>query len=348
MADKRLIADLTVEELEDIITKRRHGEHQRQWPNDERRLAVPLPTEVAPPPTPEPEVPAPIESDVPAVPDYTPAHYTEGAPRFEDDIIIEGHVQRELAPREPKAVNRVLLLVEVGALFGIIAIVMIGALGLTEVDDNITRTDDLNATAEAAQVVNRVQPTATPLISVRQVVLPGGHIWSADNEHQFNYSEVPGPYREAFRNQHQTLAQSAAPAIALPNDPIRIQIPAIGVDNTVRTGDDWISLQAGVGHHPFSGRPGGTGNMVLTAHNDIFGEIFRDLEKLVPGDEIRVQSQDGQWYTYVVRESIVVEPSEVWVLDQNLGAQTPIATLITCHPYRVDTHRKIVFAELVN
>ncbi len=107
---------------------------------------------------------------------------------------------------------------------------------------------------------------------------------------------------------------------------------------------DW----AGVGHHPYSGLPGNEGNMVLTAHNDIYGEIFRDLQLLEPGDEIRIQSENGQWYTYVVDEKQVVEPTEVWVLGQDLGGETPLATLITCHPYRVDTHRMVVFAKLVN
>jgi sortase A len=45
-----------------------------------------------------------------------------------------------------------------------------------------------------------------------------------------------------------------------------------------------------------------------------------------------------------VRESRIVKPTDVWVLDPNLGA---IVTLITCHPYRVDTRRLVVFAELV-
>jgi len=45
---------------------------------------------------------------------------------------------------------------------------------------------------------------------------------------------------------------------------------------------------------------------------------------------------------------MAVEPTEVWVLDQSLGQETPLATLITCYPYRVNTHRMVVFAELVN
>ena len=83
--------------------------------------------------------------------------------------------------------------------------------------------------------------------------------------------------------------------------------------------------------------------MVLTAHNDIYGEIFKDIERLEPGDEVRVQARNGRWYTYVVRDKQVVKPTDIWVLKSGNEA---ITTLITCYPYRVDSHRMVIFAEL--
>lgn len=82
--------------------------------------------------------------------------------------------------------------------------------------------------------------------------------------------------------------------------------------------------------------------MVLAGHNDVYGEIFRDLDQLAPGDEILVSSA-RQTYRYVVRETVIVEPTEVWVMAPTDYASV---TLISCYPYRVNTKRIVVFADL--
>ncbi|MBZ0305626.1 MAG: sortase, partial [Anaerolineae bacterium] len=274
-----------------------------------------------------------------------PVAYTEGSPQFEDELAP--HIITRYREEKPVGLSRLFLLIEIAAIVGLAGILYLGFRGLRTINQNIEMTDNISATSEAELLSRLVQPTATPLISVNAVVLPGGHIWDASGRHSFNFTEVPAPYRAAFQEQVNA-PSSTQPIFDITGAPRRIQIPAIGVDASIRTGDDWISLQAGVGHHPYSGLPGQKGNMVMTAHNDIYGEIFRDLQLLEPGDEIRIQSENGQWYTYRVDEKQVVEPSEVWVLGQDLGGATPLATLITCHPYRVDTHRMVVFAKLVN
>jgi sortase A len=47
----------------------------------------------------------------------------------------------------------------------------------------------------------------------------------------------------------------------------------------------------------------------------------------------------------VVFDKEVVAPSAVHVLEQG---NEPIVTLITCHPYRVDNMRMVVFGRLVD
>ena len=49
-------------------------------------------------------------------------------------------------------------------------------------------------------------------------------------------------------------------------------------------------------------------------------------------------------FEYVVRTRRIVEPTEVSVLAQS---PEPIATLITCHPYLIDSERLVIQAELV-
>lgn len=50
-----------------------------------------------------------------------------------------------------------------------------------------------------------------------------------------------------------------------------------------------------------------------------------------------------QPYHYVVKAKQIVEPTDVHVLAPTTR---PVATLISCYPYMVDTHRIVVIAEL--
>ncbi len=192
----------------------------------------------------------------------------------------------------------------------------------------------------------RSTPSPAPDLQVSSYVLPGGH-YSPDETNGvavFNYDEVPESVRPAVA------AQLSAPQAPLPTPaanspaPAQIEIPAIGVNASVYQGDDWFTLQKGVGHLPGSGNPGDGQNVVLSAHNDIFGEIFRYLEDLEPGDEIVLTARNGQRYTYTVRSKEIVDPDDVWVLAGDVSD----LTLITCHPYRVDNRRMIVFGELTS
>ncbi len=81
---------------------------------------------------------------------------------------------------------------------------------------------------------------------------------------------------------------------------------------------------------------------MLSAHNDIFGEIFRRLDQLQPGDEVQVHTLT-QVFTYRVTGTRIVEPTEVSVLAPT---QHSSLTLISCYPYLIDTQRIVVFADL--
>ena len=89
----------------------------------------------------------------------------------------------------------------------------------------------------------------------------------------------------------------------------RIVIPAIGVDDLVVEGDDWESLKDGAGHTPWSTNPGERGNCIISAHNDIYGEIFRDLPDLRVGDDVFVHTET-QTYRYVVEQTRIIDPDD--------------------------------------
>jgi sortase A len=184
------------------------------------------------------------------------------------------------------------------------------------------------------------QDTLTPTPLITAVVLPGGHTPpSMAGGAQFNEDEIP----EHLRPLVQSIANLPLPTPG-PAQAMRIQIPAISVDAPVVQGDSWDQLKKGVGQHVGTSDPGQTGNVVLSAHDDAFGEIFRDLDRLQPGDQILLFTTQQQ-YVYVVTTSQIVEPTQVEVMNPT---SDPTVTLISCYPYMVDNTRIVVFAKLQN
>jgi sortase A len=185
-----------------------------------------------------------------------------------------------------------------------------------------------------------VQPTLAPTAIIRAVVLPSGHTPpNAPGGVQPNEAEMPAHLRPLV----QSMAAIPLPTSS-PEQAVRIQIPSITVDAPVIQGDGWEQLKKGVGQHAGTPNPGENGNMVLSAHNDVFGEIFRDLDKIKTGDTIIVFT-NLRTYTYVVNRKSIVEPGRVEVMSPTPDA---VITLISCYPYMVDNQRIVVSAVLKN
>ena len=228
------------------------------------------------------------------------------------------------ASRRRRVMDRILLTVEVLAVVGLVG-VLISGFGILR---------DLNAEVAAALV----QATFTPTPLVMAVVLPSGHTPpDAQGNTRPNIDEIPAHLQPMV----QSLANLPIPTAA-PDQAIRIQIPAINIDAPVVQGDGWEQLKKGVGQNVGSANPGQNGNMILSAHNDVYGELFRNLDKLTPGDQVVLYTQQRQ-YVYVVDRTAVVEPTAVEVMA---STGSPTATLISCYPYLVDKQRIVVFARL--
>ena len=225
-----------------------------------------------------------------------------------------------------RVMDRLLLAVEVLAVVGLVG-VLISGFGVLR---------DLNEEVAAALI----QETFTPTPLVMAVVLPSGHTPpDAQGNTRPNDAEIP----EHLRPMVQSLANLPVPTPA-PDQAIRIQIPALGVDAPVVQGDGWEQLKKGVGQHVGSANPGQNGNVVLSAHNDVYGEIFRYLDRLAPGDQVILYTQQRQ-YVYVVDRTAIVEPTAVEVMA---STGSPTTTLISCYPYLVNNQRIVVFARLQN
>jgi sortase A len=220
--------------------------------------------------------------------------------------------------------DNLLLLIEILAVVGL-GLLMVNGMEILR---------DLNAQVSEALV----QPTLTPTPLIVAVVLPSGHTPpNSPGGTSPNEAEIP----EHLRPLVQTLASLPIPTPG-PQQAVRVQIPAIGVDAPIVQGDGWEQLKKGVGQHIGSANPGESSNIVLTAHNDVFGEIFRYLDQLEKGDQVIIYTSQRS-YTYLVTGTEVVEPTRVEVLAPTTR---PIATLISCYPYLVDNQRIVVRAAL--
>jgi sortase A len=184
------------------------------------------------------------------------------------------------------------------------------------------------------------QDTLTPTPLITAIVLPSGHTPpTATGGAQPNEAEIP----EHLRPLVQSIADLPLPTPG-PAQAMRIQIQAINVDAPVVQGDTWDQLKKGVGQHVGSADPGQAGNLVLSAHDDVFGEIFRNLDRLQPGDQVLLFTAQQQ-YVYIVTSSQIVAPTQVDVMNPT---SVPTLTLISCYPYMVDKNRIVVFAKLQN
>lgn len=230
----------------------------------------------------------------------------------------------DMRSRGRRILDGLLLLVEVSAVIGFIFILFNGL--------NVIR--ELNQ--EVAAVID--QPTLTPTPLIAAVVLPSGHIPpNAPGGTRFNEDEIPEHLRPLVQSWYNAPVPTPGPEQA-----VRIQIPAIEVDAPIVQGDGWEQLKKGVGQHIGSANPGERDNVVLSAHNDIFGEIFRHLDRLVPGDLVILHTNQRS-YTYVVVDTKVVQPTAVEVMAPTTQAT---ATLISCYPYLKDNLRIVVIARL--
>jgi sortase A len=182
-------------------------------------------------------------------------------------------------------------------------------------------------------------PTLTPTPLIRPMILPGGRNSSIIETTVESGYDIPVHLRPLMNT-----SVSLPVPTPYPQQATRIQIPKLGIDTPVVQGDEAEQLKKGVGQHLGTADPGTIGNMVLSGHNDTYGEVFRYLDQLEEGDLVIVYTS-GRSYTYVVDKWILVTPDRVKVMDP-----TPYAslTLISCYPYLIDTQRIIVTARLVD
>lgn len=109
-------------------------------------------------------------------------------------------------------------------------------------------------------------------------------------------------------------------------------------------------LTTGLGHYAETAAPGAVGNFAVAGHRTTWGRPFHDIETLVAGDTIVIETRTA-YDVYAVTGHEIVRRTDVEVIapvpgDPQATPTEAMLTLTTCHPKYSATQRYIVHAAL--
>ena len=328
MADKQTVDELSIEELERLIAIRKREARTKQMQRMQQMGRIIEPG--------QPDAPSAEMSINPK---------RKIKPRSGSDVDVAKikktpkNIEIERTTWQ-KITSIGLSLVEITIVIGLIFIGVEMFKGIGNLQQETAETQRI-AEARLRELVPTLEPT--PQLTLASIVLPTGH--TPPNQvggGQFNFNEIPAQMRALVANQVFLPPDIARPQ---PTDetPLVLRIPKLNIDSSIIQGVDWEALKLGVGQVQNGATPADRdSNVVLAAHNDIYGELFRYLDQLEPGDKFQIQTK-SKLYNYTVTGWDIYEPNEVQVMDPR---GKPTATLISCYPYRVNNKRIVVFADL--
>lgn len=148
----------------------------------------------------------------------------------------------------------------------------------------------------------------------------------------------------------QTKEAFEARSVATGSPVTRLLIPRLGVDTIVVEGTSEEALSSGAGHYPETPLPGEPGNVGIAGHRTTYGKPFADLDQLVPGDTVVLETPVGPYvYQMVPGFDGHANPWVVKPDDWSVVAPTsqPMLTLTTCHPKGSARERLIARLRLV-
>jgi sortase A len=153
--------------------------------------------------------------------------------------------------------------------------------------------------------------------------------WIFQSREQRNFEQSLQESLEANRAAPQSSYSTAPKDLLSPLiDGVigRVEVPRLGVSVLVIEGTSPTALRRAVGYISGTALPGRPGNVGISGHRDTF---FRPLRNIRPNDIITITTLLGE-YRYRVVSTRIVNPYDVWVLDQG-GDE--ILTLVTCYPF---------------
>lgn len=109
-----------------------------------------------------------------------------------------------------------------------------------------------------------------------------------------------------------------------------IEIEAISLIYPIVEGTAAEDIGVAIGHMTETASFGEIGNCALAGHRGGYsGPYFKNLHKLKDGDKVVITDAKGTEYVYLVTESMIVQPTDIWVVEDT-GDEVAMLTLVTC------------------
>ncbi len=212
-------------------------------------------------------------------------------------------------------------------------------------------------TQQSATVTHTLQVTTTFAALHEEIVTSTPVMPTATN----TSTSTPTPLPTLTPTPSRVLlpAQPAAIPDRILIDRIALDAPVFPVGQHTLTVDEQIFSQWDVpeqraaGWHRNSAVLDQPGNLVLNGHHNVYGEVFRYISVLEPGDWLMLESNGRRYYYVVVQTMTLAEQDQlVDVRQENarwiLPTDDERVTLITCWPYYSNTHRVVVIARPID
>ena len=167
-------------------------------------------------------------------------------------------------------------------------------------------------------------------------------------ERKLNLGELAAERAKAFPPP----AHSLPTRLVLPSINVDSPVVEVGWKTSVQDGQavsEWEVANYAVGFLKTAALPGAPGNTVMAGHNNINGEVFKNLIDLKIGDEVFVYV-DQAAYRYVVKQKLLLKERGMPIEQRLQNAQWIASTndtrltLVSCWPYTSNTHRVIIVA----
>lgn len=167
---------------------------------------------------------------------------------------------------------------------------------------------------------------------------------------------LPDASKAVANTSGPTLSASAVQAIATPELPAKIEIPAIKLSATISNPESTdtevldTALLKGAVRYPSSSKLGEAGNVIIFGHssylpivNNPAYKTFDGIQNLKPGDRITVTGS-AHVYVYAV-ESVVKANANTDAIPLTVSGSK--LTLATCNSFATKSDRFVVTANLV-
>ncbi|EGT5619614.1 class C sortase [Clostridium perfringens] len=165
-----------------------------------------------------------------------------------------------------------------------------------------------------------------------------------DDARKYNETLIGGVVPDAFSVRNGVKDKEYESLLNINNDGIigSVEIPSIDVNIPIYHYTTDEVLAKGAGHLFGSSLPVGGENShtVISAHRGLpSAKLFTDLDQLKEGDLFYFHVC-GEIFAYKVDQILVVEPEQTSELAIKEGED--LATLFTCTPYSINSHRLLV------